>query len=143
MSGWPMAASRAATTSSKGRGDFRLKRCTEISLVAMVHSISRILCGESQFSDLAGVNLEGGGGDIFFEVRNARCSGNRKHHGRSGEQPRQRDLKGSRFRLRSKATEWAIGAGDFAGGEWEPRNESQVVLFAILEDRFRAAVGQA
>ncbi len=89
------------------------------------------------------VEVEAGGGDVFFEVLDAGSAGDGKDVGRTGEEPSKSDLRGSGFELSGDLGDGAIGASEFSSGEGEPGDEREIVFFAVVEDVFGAAIGEA
>jgi len=94
-------------------------------------------------AEFAGVDLEGGGGDVFLEVRDAGGAGDGEHDGRAPEEPGEGELGWSDLQVRGGASEGAFRAGQLTGAERKPGNETDVGAFAEFEDAFGGAVGDA
>ena len=75
-------------------------------------------------------------------MRHLRRPRNRQHHRRLGEQPRQRHLGRLSAEPGRRLVERSAGLREVAGGEREPRDEADVLASAVVEHRFRAAIGQ-
>src|SRR5262245_14293477 len=81
-------------------------------------------------------------GDVFLEMGNPERSRDRQDDRAVLQQPREGDLScRGPMRLRD-ASDGAARFRQFAGCEREPRNEADVVLVAIREHRFAAAVDE-
>src|ERR1700733_5646014 len=96
-----------------------------------------------QFLPLVSVNFQLGGHHIFFEMFDPGSSRDRQHDGRSSKQPPQSQLGGGSFPSRCHTTDRALRAGNTTGRQREPRNKAHFLFFAILQNIFRSAVGDA
>src|SRR5580700_10323204 len=74
---------------------------------------------------------------------NLGSSGDRQHNGRSSQQPCQSHLGWRSFQSRCDTTDWALRTGNTTGRQREPRNKAHFLFFAILQNIFRSAVGDA
>src|SRR5882762_1607691 len=74
---------------------------------------------------------------------NLRSSWNRQYHWRSSQQPRQSHLGGSGLPSRGYVTDRALGTGNTTGCQREPRNKTNLFLFAVLQNGLRSPIGDA
>jgi hypothetical protein len=94
--------------------------------------------------------LEGGGGDVFVEVRDPGSSGNREHDGGALQEPSEGELGGSGMAAGGNGGEGLgqmLGCGlagleHLAGGQWIPGHEGDAALLAPIEGFFVAPVGE-
>jgi len=103
-----------------------------------------------QFHQLLRTELEGGGGDVFFEVRNFGSSGNWKQNGGALQEPSEGELGGSGIAAGGDVGEGLgqmlscglAGLEHLAGGQWIPGHECDAALLAPIEGFFVAAVSE-
>src|SRR5260370_16429716 len=70
-------------------------------------------------------------------------SGDWQHHWRSTKKPCQSHLGWGSFPSRCYTTDRALRTGNTTSRQGEPRNETHPLFFAILQNIFRSAVGDA
>jgi hypothetical protein len=70
----------------------------------------------ADFAHGAFVELQGCGRNIFFQMRDAGCAGDRKHDRGAAEQPGESQLRRRNFQLRRDTRQFAAGRRNFPGG---------------------------
>src|SRR5262249_47799485 len=80
--------------------------------------------------------------DVLLEMLDLRRPGNRQHHPRALQRPRERHLSRRRPQLRAHLRQRRVVPGQLTGAEREPRNEADVALLAERQHVLALAIEQ-
>lgn len=98
--------------------------------------------GLGELGVVVGAEGQGCGGDVFLQVRAGGGARDRHHVGRVSQQPGQGDLGRGSAELAGHCGQRPGGGGGCDGGDREPWDEGDAVLFAVAQDVFGGAVGE-